>query len=602
MKDIFLPQRTILEKRSDGSLELSSPYSLRPSVARTGDWLDHWGAETPDVIFLAERVGAGWATLSYGDARAQVRAIASALLELGLNANKPFMLLSGKSIDHALLALAAQYIGVPSVALAEQYSLISAANDKLRHAVDLIGPGAVFVDDSTKFQGALSSGILDGITVISGDGGTPISMDKLRKGGQADVDASKRLVNADTVAKYMFTSGSTSMPKAVITTHGMLTANQMQKSQIWPFVTHSPQRIVDWLPWNHTFGGSHNFNLMLSNGGSLYLDDGSPTEKGIERSIENIRMVGQTICFNVPIGFSMMAQAMRTDHAFRKAFFNDLDLVFYAAASMPQAIWDELKEHALAETSEVPEMSASWGMTETAPAALMMHKHMERAGMIGVPLPGMTAKLIPAIEGAYELRVKGPNVTKGYLNSPEKTAEAFDEEGYLVTGDAVRFVDSDNPDEGLFFDGRMSEDFKMSTGTFVQTTKVRTLAVSAMGSIVADLVICGHGQDELGALAFVKPSFLATLENGDQTDGDGALNHPALLKAMSEAMTAYAAGGAGSSMRIARMLALEEPASLAGGEITHKGNLNQKLLLKTRAKWVDRLFAETDAAVARLKE
>ena len=600
MKDIFLPQRAELEARSDGSLELSSPYPLQSGVTRTGDWLDHWGARTPAVTFLAERSGEGWTELSYGAALRQVRAIASGLLGLGLSADRPLMLLSGKSIDHALLALAAQYVGVPSVAVAEQYSIIPAAHDKLRHAVGLIRPGAVFAGDSTRFGPALRSGILDNIPVISSDG-TGISVAQLQSGGDAGVDAARLSVTSDTVAKLMFTSGSTSMPKAVITTHGMLTANQQQIGQVWPFLGREPQRIVDWLPWNHTFGGSHNFNLMLANGGSLYLDDGSPTETAIARTIENIRMVGQTICFNVPIGFSMMAQAMRTDHVLRNAFFRDLKLVFYAAASMPQAIWDELRQHAMAETGKTPEMSASWGMTETAPAALMMHRHMDRAGMIGVPLPGVVARLLPMAGGVYELRVKGPNVTPGYYNAPQKTAEAFDAEGFLVTGDAVRFADTQEIDGGLVFDGRLSEDFKMSTGTFVQVTRLRTMAVSAMSEVVADLVICGHGRDELAALAFIKPSFLATLPDGNRSDGAGALNHPDLLKAMTAAMQRFAQGGAGASMRIARMLALQEPASLPAGEMTHKGNLNQKLLLKTRAEWVERLYADDDPAVARLK-
>ncbi len=268
---------------------------------------------------------------------------------------------------------------------------------------------------------------------------------------------------------------------------------------------------------------------------------------------------------------------------------------------MPQAIWDELKDHAMKETSRVPEMSSGWGLTETSPSAFMVQKTMNHAGMIGVPPPGMTAKLILVVDGVYEIRVKGPNVTPGYFNAPDKTAEAFDEEGYLITGDAVRFVDENNPDDGVAFEGRLSEDFKMSTGTFVQATKVRATAVSVMNEVVADLVICGHGRDELGALAFVKPDFLSQLEGGEQADGDGALNHPELLDALSTAMKRLAEGGAGSSMRIARMLALEKPASLSEGETTDKGNLNQKLLLKTRAKWVERLYDDADPAVAFLQ-
>lgn len=601
MKEIFLPQRAKLQKRSDGNLELSSPYSLRPTVARTGDWLDHWAAQTPDAIFLAEREGEGWKTINYADALKKVRALASALLDMGLNAEKPLMLLSGKSIDHALLALAAQYVGIASVAVAEQYSMIPSAHGKLRHAVDLIKPGAIFVQSSDKFSEALNSGILDGLPVIACDDGAKVALESLLVGGKVDVDEAKRQVTPDSVAKLMFTSGSTSMPKAVITTHGMLTANQMQRTMAWSFLADEPPRMVDWLPWNHGAGGSANFNMILANGGALYLDDGGPSEKGIARSIENISLAGQTICATVPIGLSMMARAMRTDGVFRSSFFKDLSLVYYAAASMPQAVWDELKDHAMKETGRAPEMSSGWGLTETSPSAFMVQKTMNHAGMIGVPLPGMTAKLIPIVDGVYEIRVKGPNVTPGYFNAPDKTAEVFDEEGYLITGDAVRFVDENNPDDGVAFEGRLSEDFKMSTGTFVQATKVRATAVSVMNEVVADLVICGHGRDELGALAFVKPDFLSQLEGGEQADGDGALNHPELLDALSTAMKRLAEGGAGSSMRIARMLALEKPASLSEGETTDKGNLNQKLLLKTRAKWVERLYDDADPAVAFLQ-
>lgn len=600
MSELFLPQRVIVKHRDDGALQLSSPYSLRPYLKRTGDWLDHWATHTPNAVFVAERAGEGWNEVTYAEAREKVRAIASSLLDLGLTEKAPLMLLSGKSVDHALLALAAQYVGIPSVAIAEQYSLVPAAHNKLRHVVELIEPGAIFVQISKKFEAAIDSGILGALPIISSDGGTKISFSDLLSGGASDVDAAKANVGADTVAKYLFTSGSTSMPKAVITTHGMLTVNQMQRSMAWPFLADAPPRMVDWLPWNHGAGGSANFNMMLANGGALYLDDGGPSEKGIARSIENITLAGQTICASVPIGLSMMAQAMRTDKDFLKAFFKDLSLVYYAAASIPQAVWDELKEHAMDEIGRVPEMSAGWGLTETAPSAFIVQKKMNLAGMIGVPLPGMDVKLIPTTDGAFEIRVKGPNVTPGYFNAPEKTAEAFDDEGYLITGDAVRFVDEDNPDDGLAFEGRLSEDFKMSTGTFVQATKVRAMAVSAMNNVVADLVICGHGRDELGALAFVKPDFLAQLEDGTRTDGDGVLNHPELLDAMSASMKRLAEGGAGSSMRIMRMLALEEPASLSEGETTDKGNLNQKLLLKTRARWVERLYDDADLSVAHL--
>ncbi len=598
MSDIFVPQVTLQTRRADGSILLTSPRPLRPNVMRTGDWLDHWAEVTPEAVFLAERRGEGWREATYRDTLARVRRLAAALVRLGLGPERPLMLLSGKGVDHGHLALAAQYVGIPSVAVAEQYSQIEAAHDKLAHVLSVVRPGAVFMNDLSRFGAALASGLLTDVTCISGCGAANVALADLERGADVDVDAHKAHVTGDTLAKLLFTSGSTSLPKAVRTTHRMLVSNQTQIAQVWPFLAHRPQRIVDWLPWNHTFGGSHNFNLMLANGGALYIDDGQPSEQGIKRTIENIRMVGQTVSFNVPIAYSMMAQAMRDDNEFRAKFFADLDLVFYAAASMPQAIWDDLKEQAIKETGTAPEMSASWGMTETAPAALMVHGPMKRAGVIGVPLPGVEALLLPIAEDAFELRVKGPNVMNSYHNAPDKTAESFDDEGYLVTGDVVRFVDVNDPSQGLFFDGRISEDFKLLTGTWVQASKVRTAAVSALDPVVKDLVICGHGRDEIGALAFVDPAYLERL--GEVQDVGGALIHPALMADMARGLERLAAEGGGSSMRVMRIMALSEPPSFAKGEITQKGNLNQKLLLQTRAEWVSRLFDADDAAVVKL--
>ncbi len=600
MNDIFLPQRAELESNDDGVLLLRSPCPLRSGAEKTGDWLDQWAGATPSSLFIAERSGDGWRSVTYAAALDKVQALASSLLGLGLSQHKPLMLLSGKSIDHALLVLAAQYVGIVSVTIAEQYSLVAAAHDKLRHALSVVKPGAIFVDDSDRFAAAFESGLLKGIPLITSQGVSSLTLSNLVKGDSSvDIDNAKSRVTGDTLAKLLFTSGSTSLPKAVRTTHRMLTANQAQIGQVWPFLERRPQRIVDWLPWNHTFGGSHNFNLMLANGGTLYIDDGQPTEKGIAKTIENIRLVGQTVSFNVPIAFSMMAKAMQKDKALRARFFQNLDLVFYAAASMPQTIWDDLKQLSIEQTGSAPEMSASWGMTETAPAALMVHGPMKKAGAIGVPLPGLIAKLLPISDETFELRVTGPNVTDGYYNDPEKTAESFDEQGYLITGDVVRFVDPEQPSAGLLFDGRIAEDFKLMTGTWVQVSKVRTAAVSALSPVVKDLVICGHNKYEVGALAFIDPAFRTSIASELQVI-DGLLQSPKLQASLAEGLQRFAGKGGGSSMRIARIMAVAQNPSFEHGEITQKGNLNQKLLLKTHAELVERLFDDSDPAVTKL--
>ncbi|HEX9858178.1 MAG TPA: AMP-binding protein, partial [Paracoccaceae bacterium] len=401
-------------------------------------------------------------------------------------------------------------------------------------------------------------------------------------------------VGPETLAKILFTSGSTSDPKGVLTTHGMMCANQAQMAAAMPFLAARPPRIMDWLPWNHVFGGSHNVNMMLCHGGSLYIDDGKPTKTGFAASLRNLREHPGTLSFNVPVGFSMLIAAMQDDPGLRRAYFGDLDLIFYAGASLPQDVWEKLERYALEEKGSLPLMASSWGMTETAPATIMVHEPIGRSGVVGVPLPGTTVKLIPDAEMRCELRVKGPNVMPGYYGDPVKTAEAFDAEGFLITGDALRFLDPADAARGLVFDGRVSEDFKLMTGTWVQAGALRLEALRVLAGLVQDLVICGHDRGEVGVLIFPAPG----RARGDQAEG--ALTDPALLAEVRERLTVLARQATGSARRIARALVLAEPPQLAAHEVTDKGSLNIRKILTRRAALVERLYDNEDPALVRV--
>lgn len=599
----IVPHRVIREDREDGSVLLRSAYATPPAVRSTGVWLQRWADAAPDRIFIAERSGAGWRAVTYGDARDRVRAIAASLIARGLRPDRPVAMLSGASVDHALLALAAQYVGVPMAPIAEQYSLIPDARDRLRHVLRVLDPGMIYVEDAERYGGALDVEEALGVEVVATrsegarKGATPFA--SLERGrDDAAVEAAHAAVEPGTLAKVLFTSGSSGTPKGVPTTHHMMCVNQVQMGSAFPFLTARPPRILDWLPWNHVFGGSHNFNMALCHGGSYFIDNGRPTPAGIVETLANIRDQPGTVAFNVPIGYAMLVDAFRADAGLRRRYFADLDLIFYGGASLPQPVWEALEGFATEVRGAPPLMSAGWGMTETAPATLMVHEPTPRAGLVGVPLPGVTAKLLPDEAMRCELRVKGPNVMAGYFRDPEKTAESFDEEGFLITGDALRFVDPDRPEAGLKFDGRISEDFKLLTGTWVHASMLRLDALRAFGPLVQDIVITGHDRAEIGVLAFVDPAALDAL-GGPVRSVDGALVGDALTAALRADLETLAAPGAGSSTRIMRALALAEPPSIADQEVTNKGSLNVRRILARRAALVDRLYDDADPATIR---
>lgn len=587
--------------RKDGDhLYLTSNVAQDPVVDRTADWLHRWADAAPTRVFLAERAGADWREVTYAQALNMVQGIAASLIARGLGQDTPIAIMSGNSIDHALLSFGAQYAGVPTVPMAEQYSLIPEAHSRLLYVIHKVKPAMAFVDDAGLYAGAIALPDFDRIEVVaSNTDGAPRDVTAFAEllAGDASADVAARLatVGPDTVAKILFTSGSSSDPKGVLTTQKMMCANQAQMASVLPFLKDTPPRICDWLPWNHVFGGSHNTNMMLAHGGTLVIDNGKPTKKLFAETVRNIIDRPGTLAFNVPVGFSMLVHEMETNTDLREAYFKDLDLIFYAGASLPQDVWTRLEDMAMEVRGRLPLMISSWGMTETAPAAVMVHEPIGRSGVIGVPLPGTEIKLMPDDDMRCELRVKGPNVMTGYLADPAKTAEAFDNDGFLITGDAVRFVTEEDPDRGLKFDGRVSEDFKLLTGTWVQAGKLRLEALEGLKGLVQDVVICGHDRDAIGLFIFPRPDQV----HGDNTS-EGAVIDPILQAEIEERLREMAKAATGSAKRITRAIILAEPPSLKDAEITDKGSPNVRKIIARRADLLERLYDNEDPALIRV--
>jgi len=599
---LFAVPEIAADRRADGTILLKSTAPLRPGARCVGDWLEHWARQAPDRIFLGERPSpeAPWTTVTYQDARRQVRAIAAWILANHLSAERPLAILSDNSIDHALLTLAAMHVGVPAAAISPAYSLISRDFDKLKSMIRLLEPGAIYVGSLKPFAGALAAirGLHDA-AVISGDpdGCGAIPFHRLAATPEtADVAQAFAAIGPDSTAKFLFTSGSTGTPKAVINTQRMLTSSQQAKAQIWPFLDGADEDLVilDWLPWSHTFGANHNFNLVLRNGGTLFIDGGKPAPGLFETSLANLRSVIPTIYFNVPRGFDMLITALRDDEPLRRRFFGGVKFAFYAAAALPQNLWDAMEELSIRTVGRALPMVSAWGSTETSPLATDCHFQAERSGNIGVPIPGTELKLVPSGD-KLEVRVRGPNVTPGYWKAPELTAKAFDEEGFYRIGDAVTFADPDRPELGLFFDGRVAEDFKLNSGTWVSVGTLRVAGIAALAPLAQDIVVTGHGGDHARFLVF--PNLAACRAHAglpEAAEAREAIGHQDVRAAIALGLARLKAqSGGGSSAYATRALLLVEPASVDGGEITDKGYINQRAVLTRRAAAVAML--EDDA-------
>ncbi len=582
---------------ADGGMILRSPQRLEPYCRNLGDMLEHWGAETPDAVFLAERAGASWRRISYAEMLRGVRAIAQAILDRKLSVDKPVVILSDNGIDHALVAFAAMHVGVPVAPISAAYSLMSRDYGKLKYALELIDPGLVFVANAAPFAPALKAVDLRGAELVTsaptpeGITATPLQH-LLNTSATPAVDSTREKVGPDTIAKILLSSGSTDMPKGVITTQRMLCSNQQAIYQLWPFLSEKPPILVDWLPWNHTFGGSFCVNLVLRHGGTMYIDDGKPTPQLIGKTVANLREVSPTVYFNVPRGYDMLLPHLEKDEALRSTFFRHLDMAFYAAAALPPALWGRLEDVSIkARGVRVPLISA-WGSTETAPGATIVHFAIERAGYIGLPVPGCEIKLVPN-SGRLEIRARGTNITPGYWKRPDLTQKAFDDEGFFRTGDAGRFAEPGRPEMGLEFDGRLSEDFKLTSGTWVNVGSVRVRAISACSPVIQDAVVTGHNQDEIGLLVFPNIDGCRSLCVDIAADAplSALIGDPRVRTHMQDALRKLAADSSGGSTLPKRALLMEEPPSIDANEITDKGYINQRAVLMRRASLVERLHA-----------
>ena len=585
--------QTMLE---DGVILLESNIKLEDHPERLTEHLLYWAQHAPDRVFLARRDADGaWIELTYANMLERVKRIGQSLLNRGLSSERSVVILSENSLEHALLALAALHVGIPFAPISTAYSLISSDYAKLRDTFKIMRPGLVLVSDGNKYEKALQAVLSSNTEVIYVENapqglGAKVKLTKFS--GLLETPATQAVQIAfdalmpDTPAKFLFTSGSTGSPKRVINTQRMLCANLQQIVQVFPFLLETLPVLVDWLPWNHTFGGNHNFGLTLACGGSLYIDDGKPTPKGLQTTLQNLREIAPTAYFNVPKGFEEMILGLRQDEALRKHFFSRLKLIFYAGAGLSQHVWDALEEISIQTTGERVVISTGLGCTESAPLALFPHWAGGWSGLLGVPVPGLELKLVPNGD-KLEARYRGANITPGYWRQPEATSNIFDEDGFFRTGDALKLVNSSDPNQGLIFDGRIAEDFKLTSGTWVNVGMLRSTIITLGAPLVQDVVITGHDRNELGILIF--PNWNIAREWTD--NAAEPLEHPHLRKSIQDLLNKLEQRSTGSANRVTRAIFATDLPSIDLGEITDKGSLNQRAILKYRAALVEELYA-----------
>ena len=594
--------RVSLRDGVPGTHYLKADQELQAFPDRLTDRLQHWARVKPQHSFMARRMKQAdgtlgdWQHITYAQAWQTARNIAQGLIDRGLNAERPVVILSENSLEHALLALGAMVAGVPFVPTSPPYSLVSVDYDKLKHVLKTVTPGLVFAQDA-RYAKAIAATVSDDMEVVMCEGtvaGRQVtSFDSLCATPTTPaVDTAMAATGPDTIVKFLFTSGSTKLPKAVINTQRLWCANQQQMAQSMPVLAEQDLVLVDWLPWNHTFGGNHNFGMVVFHGGTLYIDDGKPTPALIGETLRNLREIAPTVYFNVPTGFEAIANAMKTDDALRKTLLSRVQMFFYAGAALAQPVWDSLYESQEREIGERIVMTTGLGMTESGPFGIFVTNPNVRAGDLGVPTPGLELKLVDT-DGKTEVRYRGPNITPGYWRNAEETAGAFDEEGFFKTGDAVKWIDETDVHLGLKFDGRIAEDFKLATGTFVSVGPLRGKIIAAGAPYIQDAVLTGLNMKEVGAMIFPTPAVRALSGLGAEASMSDVLASAPVLAKFQEIVNELAKTATGSANRIARLCLLSEPPTIDKGEITDKGSINQRSVLTHRADTVAALHADS---------
>ena len=591
----------LIEHTADGAILMRAEAPLARYDDKLSEPLERWARAAPDRVFLAERAGDAWRKLGYSEVLETAKRIGAALLRRGLSAERPVAVISGNGVDHALLALGATYVGIPYAPISPAYSLMSNDFGKLKAMMQLLTPGLVYVSDGETFGRAVAACVPgDAELIVSrhppANRKATIFADLIGAEDAAGVAAANAKITPDTIVKFLFTSGSTGTPKGVINTHRMLCSNQAMIVAGFRFIEDEPPVVVDWLPWSHTFGGNHNFNMVLTRGGSLYIDDGNPTPPGVPKTARNLREVAPTIYFNVPKGYEALVPHLRGDETLRKNFFSRLKVLFYAGAGLNQTTLQDFNELAVATTGERIIFLSSIGSTETAPLALACSWDFEITGNIGLPCPGVELKLVPN-EGKLEARLRGPHITPGYWRQPDLTRDAFDADGFYKIGDALKFADPDDPLKGLLFDGRIAEDFKLSTGTWVSVGPLRARFIDHCAPYVRDVVFTAPNRDFIGALVFPDVEACRKLARlGAEATPAQIVAHDKIRAAFAGLLKKLAAQSGGSSTRVARATLMAEPPSMDKGEATDKGSINQRAVLANRAALTEMLYAEPPAA------
>ncbi len=604
----FLSRDVSADRRPDGTVVLQSNHRLKPYERHIPAFLAKWSVEAPDRVWLAQRHGPAreWRKMTYLEAKRQVDAVTQALIDRGFGPDKPIMILSSNSIEFALLTMAAMQARAPVAPVSPAYSVMSRDHAKLRYVFDLIRPGLVFVQNGEIYAGALDALDLDGVLLVHVDKPPPhrqsLPWSELVAGCPTDAVArSIDAIEPKTIGKFLFTSGSTGMPKAVINTQEMMCANIAMGQMARTRKPDDPSPVqLDWLPWNHTMGGNATFQGNLAEGGTTWIDDGKPLPGLFDETLRNLREISPTSFANVPAGYAMLATALEKDDSLAGKFFKNLNSLAYGGATLPDDLYERMEALAVRHTGYRIPFVTGWGATETSPTATTVHWASERVGLIGLPFPGVQLKLVPTVEeGRYELRLKSVIVTPGYYKRPDLTAEMFDEEGFYKIGDAGRFVDPDDPSWGLVFDGRVVEDFKLSSGTFVLVGTLRTTAIAAASPVLQDAVVCGEGRDQVGLLGFPNIAACRKVAGDERVElsTEQLLTHPAVIETVRAGLARMNDECRGSSMQVRRVLLMAEPPSVDGHEITDKGYINQRATRERRKALVDRLYQDGEDVI-----